>query len=82
MHRFVDACRRTRTILPATTTIERLCADALVDAERRIEGRRGDTRTGGLGRPMARRTVLTSNFNRRAISLFFGTPFRRRRNLW
>ena len=24
---FVDACRRTRTILPTTTTIERLCAD-------------------------------------------------------
>ncbi|MXY79602.1 MAG: DUF4158 domain-containing protein [Chloroflexi bacterium] len=37
--RFVDACRQTRTILPATTTIERLCADALVDAERRIEAR-------------------------------------------
>ena len=28
--RFVETCRRTRTILPATTTIERLCADALV----------------------------------------------------
>ena len=28
--RFVDACRQTQTILPATTTIERLCADALV----------------------------------------------------
>ena len=39
MRRFVDACRRTRTILPATTTIERLCADALVDAERWIEAR-------------------------------------------
>ena len=37
--RFVDACRQTRTILPTTTTIERLCADALVDAERRIEAR-------------------------------------------
>ena len=37
--RFVEACRDTRTILPATTTIERLCADALVDAERRIEAR-------------------------------------------
>ena len=37
--RFVDACRQTQTILPATTTIERLCADALVDAERRIETR-------------------------------------------
>ena len=39
VRRFVDACRRTRTILPATTTIERLCADALVDAERWIEAR-------------------------------------------
>jgi len=37
VRRFVEACRGTRTILPATTTIERLCADALVDAERRIE---------------------------------------------
>ena len=37
--RFVEACRQTQTILPATTTIERLCADALVDAERRIEAR-------------------------------------------
>ena len=37
VRRFVETCRRTRTILPATTTIERLCADALVDAERRIE---------------------------------------------
>ena len=36
-------------------------------------GRGGDTRTGGVDRPMARRTVLTSSFNRRAIS-FFGTP--------
>ena len=26
VRRFVEACRRTRTILPATTTIERLCA--------------------------------------------------------
>ena len=37
VRRFLEACRRTRTILPATTTIERLCADALVDAERRID---------------------------------------------
>ena len=28
VRRFVEACRDTRTILPATTTIERLCADA------------------------------------------------------
>ena len=33
--RFVDQCRRSQTILPAISTIERLCADALVDAERR-----------------------------------------------
>ena len=38
----------------------------------RLLTRGGDTRTGGVGRPTARRTVLTSNFNRRAIS-FFGT---------
>ena len=38
MHRFVEACHHTRTILPATTTTERICADALVDAERRVEG--------------------------------------------
>ena len=36
VRRFVG---RTRTILPATTTIEWFCADALVDAERRIEAR-------------------------------------------
>ena len=39
----------------------------------RLLGRGGDLRTGGVGRPMARRTVLTSSFNRRATS-FFGTP--------
>lgn len=37
--RFVAECRRTRTVLPATSTIERLCATALVDAERQIEKR-------------------------------------------
>lgn len=37
--RFVAECRRTRTVFPATSTIERLCATALVDAERRIETR-------------------------------------------
>jgi len=35
--RFVAECRRTRTILPGSSTIERLCADALVEVERRIE---------------------------------------------
>jgi len=37
--RFIAECRRSHTILPATSTIERLCADALVAAERRIETR-------------------------------------------
>ena len=35
--RFVERCRATQTILPGVTVIERLCADALVAAERRIE---------------------------------------------
>ena len=35
--RFVDECRRTKTILPGVSVIERLCADALVAAERRID---------------------------------------------
>lgn len=34
---FIARCRDTMTILPAITTIERLCADALVAAERNIE---------------------------------------------
>jgi TnpA family transposase len=37
--RFIVRCRDTMTILPAVTTIERLCADALVAAERGIEKR-------------------------------------------
>lgn len=37
--RLVAHCRETQTILPAISTIERLCADALVAAERRIETR-------------------------------------------
>ena len=48
VRRFVEECRRTRTILPATTTIERLCADALVEAERRIEARIADRLPPGL----------------------------------
>ncbi|PAU40714.1 Tn3 family transposase, partial [Klebsiella pneumoniae] len=36
---FIVRCRETSTILPAVSTIERLCADALVAAERRIETR-------------------------------------------
>ncbi|MCX3192379.1 DUF4158 domain-containing protein [Escherichia coli] len=35
-HRFIVRCRETSTILPAVSTIERLCADALVAAERRV----------------------------------------------
>lgn len=37
--RFVEQCRATRTILPGITIIERLCADALVAAERRVDAR-------------------------------------------
>jgi hypothetical protein len=37
--RFVEQCRATRTILPGITIIERLCADALVAAERRFDAR-------------------------------------------
>jgi TnpA family transposase len=37
--RFVDQCRATQTILPGITVIERLCADALVAAERRVDTR-------------------------------------------
>ena len=40
--RFVEQCRATQTILPGITVIERLCADALVAAERRIEARIAD----------------------------------------
>ena len=52
VRRFVDTCRRTRTILPATTTIERLCADALVEAERRIEARIAERVPPGLRRDL------------------------------
>ncbi len=37
--RFIAECRQTHTILPGISVIERLCADALVAAERRIETR-------------------------------------------
>jgi TnpA family transposase len=37
--RFVAECRRTQTILPGVSVIERLCADALVAAECKIEAR-------------------------------------------
>lgn len=37
--RFVGRCRATCTVLPAISTIERLCADALVEADRKIEAR-------------------------------------------
>ena len=52
VRRFVDTCRRTRTILPVTTTIERLCADALVEAERRIEARIAERVPPGLRRDL------------------------------
>ena len=37
--RFIGECRRAQTILPSISTIERLCADGLVAAERRVETR-------------------------------------------
>lgn len=40
--RFVEQCRATQTILPGITVIDRLCADALVAAERRIDARIAD----------------------------------------
>lgn len=36
---FVEECRKRQIILPGITTIEKLCADALVAAERRVEDR-------------------------------------------
>lgn len=37
--KFIEECRRSQIIVPATSSVERLCADALVEAERRIETR-------------------------------------------
>ena len=37
--RFVEQCRAAQTVLPGITVIERLCADALVAAERRVDAR-------------------------------------------
>ena len=37
--RFIKQCRATQTILPGITVIERLCADTLVGAERRVDAR-------------------------------------------
>ena len=55
--RFVEECRRTQTILPGVSVIERLFADALVAAERRIESRIANR----LGNQMRERldTLLT-----------------------
>lgn len=44
--RFIEECRRTHTILPGISVVERLCADALVAAERRIETRIVDCLSG------------------------------------
>ena len=46
--RFVDQCCRSQTIVPVISTIERLCADALVDAERRIEARLAEHLTASI----------------------------------
>jgi TnpA family transposase len=35
--RFIGRCRETQTILPGVSTIERICAEMLVNAERRID---------------------------------------------
>ena len=40
--RFVEQCRATQTILPGITVSERLCVDAVVAAERRIDARIAD----------------------------------------
>lgn len=37
--RLVENCRQTQTILPGVSVVERLCADALVAAERKIDSR-------------------------------------------
>ena len=42
---FIEQCRRNQTILPGVSVGERLCADALVAAERRIEARIADRLT-------------------------------------
>lgn len=44
--RFVEECRRTQTILPGVSVIERLCADALVAAERRMGSTPAECRIG------------------------------------
>ena len=46
--RLIRECRRTKTILPSISTIERLCADALVAAERRIETQIVDRLNGAM----------------------------------
>lgn len=49
---FVFECRRRQIILPAITTMERLCADALVVAERRIKSRIADRLDDDAGRTL------------------------------
>ena len=76
VRRFVEACRRTRTILPATTTIERLCADALVDAERQIEARIAERVPPGLRRDLEH--LLDETVDALAQAVRAGQQFRRR----
>ena len=40
--RFVEQCRHTHTVLPGVSVVERLCADALVVSERKIDSRIAD----------------------------------------
>ncbi|KME96329.1 transposase TnpA, Tn21 [Klebsiella quasipneumoniae] len=69
-HRFIVRCRETSTILPAVSTIERLCADALVAAERRIETRIAENLTADVRDHLDK---LLSEMLAGNISRFIGT---------
>ena len=60
--RFVEECRRRQVILPGLSVLERLCADALVAAERRMEARNvaglADALRMGLDQLLTRELVL------------------------
>lgn len=65
--RFVEQCRRAQTILPGISVIERLCADALVATERRIESRIADRLDDAM---MARLDALLTEMASPAASRF------------
>ena len=50
--RLVEECRRRQVILPAVSTLERLCADAAVAADRRVEERIADRLDPGTRRAL------------------------------